>query len=136
MKRTLVLPLLAWELVVLGCLSVIMFGFGKPMNQENGHHLEIVAGLGLFVVLFCWPICRRLPKAASFFVGAVIGLLAPPLCAWAWAWLLPFPWWTGPAEIKLLGMVLPLPSAIGGMVVGGLQARRAIPLGVPNSSSA
>ena len=123
MKQRIVFPLLAWQLIVLGILAVIMVSFGKSLNVENEQKLGLVAGLGLIVVLLCWPICRLLPRAAGWIAGAMIGLLAPALCAWTWAWLLPFPWWTDSSEVKLLGIVISLPSALGGMVVGGLQAR-------------
>jgi hypothetical protein len=127
MKRSLVIPLFAWELVVLGCLTPIMIMFGKSMNPENERKLAMTAGLGLLVVLLCWPICRILPRTVSWPVGAVVGLLTPPLCAWTWAWLLPFPYWTDSFEIKLLGLVLAIPSALGGMIIGGLQARTSSP---------
>jgi hypothetical protein len=123
MKKNVLVPLLVWELIVFACIAAVMLTFGKSLNLENERKLGIMAGAGIFVVLLCWPVCSILPRPATWIVGSVVGLVTPPLCAWTWAWLLPFPYWTGPLEIKILSFVLSIPSALAGMVVGGLQAR-------------
>jgi hypothetical protein len=123
--RRLLMSLVAWEFVVLSSLASVMLTFGKTLNAENERKLAMTAVLGLFIALVSWPVCRVLPRIAGWVVGALIGLVAPPLCAWTWAWAFAFPSWTGPFEIKLLGLMLALPSALGGMIVGGLQSRTA-----------
>jgi hypothetical protein len=48
-----------------------------------------VAGLGLIVVLLCWPVCRFLPRVVAVVVSAVIGLVTPAVVVFMWAWLVP-----------------------------------------------
>ena len=132
MRRMLLIPLFAWELIVLGFVALVMIMFGMSLNGENVRKLAMTALVGPVVALVCLPACRSLPRAAGWFVGSVIGLIVPPLFAWAWAGLLPIPNWTGPSEVKLVGLVLSIPSALGGMVVGGLQARSPRHLAVPS----
>ncbi len=131
MRRILLVPLLAWEVIVFGFVALVMVLFGMTLNAENVRNLAMTALVGPVVALLCLPACRPLPRAAGWFVGSVIGLIVPPLCAWMWAGLLPIPNWTGPFEVKLLGLVLSIPSALGGMAVGGLQARPPRDLAAP-----
>ena len=123
MTRRFLLPLLAWECIVIGWIVVIMLTYKKTLNTENIHKLEMAAGLGILVVPLCFLVCRLLPRTAASAAGLAVGLCVPPLCAWTWSFLLPFPWWTGPFEVKLMGLVLSIPSALGGAFVGFLQAR-------------
>ena len=121
MKKHFLAPLIAWEAIVLVWIAVVMVVFGKTLNAENVRKLATIAGFGVLVVLICWPICRLLSRTAGWAVGTVIGLPVPPISIWILGWFRPD---MLSIETGILGMVLCLPSGLGGMVVGGLQARQ------------
>jgi hypothetical protein len=123
MKNKLLLSFAAWEVVVLGCVVLVMAAQGRSFNSENLHKIGFVFSLGILVVLVAWPVCRLLSRSAGAAFGFVIGLVVPPLAAWIWALSLPFPWWTGSFDIKILAVVLAIPSAVGGAASGLIQSR-------------
>jgi hypothetical protein len=123
LRTKLVVPLVVWELIVLGCVGLVMSLFGKSLNHESVRSLILAALVGLPVVLLCWASCHLIPRAVALVLGSMIGLIIPPLCAWTWVGLQLFPNWMPHFELKVLGIVLSLPSALGGLVVGGLYGR-------------
>jgi predicted lysophospholipase L1 biosynthesis ABC-type transport system permease subunit len=122
LKNRLFLSLVVWEAIVLGCVAILMLMQRRSLNSENLHKIGFIFGLGMLVVLLVRPLSRLVSRRTGSVLGFIIGLAVPPLCAWIWAWLLPFPWWTGPFDIKILSVVLSAPSAFGGAVVGAIQS--------------
>jgi hypothetical protein len=124
MKNRLLLSLVVWEMIVLGCVAMVMLLQRRSLNSENLHKIGFISLLGILVVFLVWPVSRLVLRRAGIVLGLLIGLSVPPLCAWIWVWFFPFPWWTGSFDIKILAMVVSAPSAVGGAAVGAIQSRK------------
>jgi hypothetical protein len=125
--KTLMVPWLAWELIVLGTGVLYSIHRWGTLDTIDQGRLMLVAGLGVIVVLLCWPACRLLTKTTAWLAGGAIGLFAPAACAWTWVWSFPIPWWLSESDLMILGIAMSVPSALGGIAVGLLQARRSPP---------
>jgi len=125
-KHRFFLSLAAWQLVVLGCVAVKMVIHKNSLNAENLHKILIVLLVGLLVVVLSWPICHLVQRGVGGILGFIVGLAVPPLLAWGWALWLPFPWWTGSFDMKILAVVLSIPSGIGGAAAGCLQSKASV----------
>jgi len=118
-------PLLAWEIIVLGCLFVLMMINNKPLDSEHKVLLGVGAMFGPAVVLLSWPASRIVSRAFAIAIGAFIGLITPVLGCYFWGhFFTGYGQFTTPFELWILGLGLSIPSGMGGALVGIIQARR------------
>jgi putative effector of murein hydrolase len=130
-SKKLVLPLLASEAVITGAVAIMYLTAAQTsLDQEGRRYLTLAWVLGGAIVLFCWPICTRLNRLKGALAGIVLGLAVPILGGWIWGRLADqfmSTWghyWT-PLDAWTEGLVLSVPGALAGALVGFLQAKKA-----------
>ena len=139
----LVVPLLAWDAIVGGSIAVMyLLAHQTSVGPEGRAFLIWAFVLGFVVVLLCWPVCRVLHRIPGTLTGLGFGLFIPIIAGWFWGqvveptrlrdwpnpWSLPWGLNWGGLEAWVAGLVLSIPSAIAGAIVGFLQARSPVPL--------
>jgi hypothetical protein len=129
LTRRLLIPLIAWTAIV-ACWILGMHIWLRNMSvgPEEKQVLFFSSIVGCVVVLLCWPFCRVLHRIPSASIGFVMGLAVPIIASWIWGRLPEYspglPW--SFVEAWSNGLQLAIPSSIGGVVVGILQAKRVI----------
>jgi hypothetical protein len=99
------------------------------LNQEGRRYLTLAWILGGAIVLVCWPICTKLNRLQGTLTGIAVGLAVPILGGWIWSRLADqfiSTWghyWT-PLDAWTEGLVLSVPGALAGALVGLLQSKK------------
>jgi Na+/proline symporter len=124
MVKKIFIPLFVWEALVLGGVVLYMVARKRQLGGEEEPGVIATALLGLLVVLLCWPLCRVLGRIAGMMAGFVVGLATSIAGGWIWSLLATERSFALPYQFVYLGLLLSIPSGIGGAVVGFLQASR------------
>jgi hypothetical protein len=127
------LSLLVWYVIVgSSVLGLYMLARASPVGPEAQSYFMRLIGLGAFVIIVLWPICRLLHGLAAVSIGTSFGLAVPILAGWVWLkWI--ERWdvsrgllWNG-MDLWIQGFQIAIPSALAGGIVGYFLGRQGVP---------
>jgi Na+/proline symporter len=121
--KKLLIPLLVWEALVLGGMMLYMLTRHGAIDDEDMQGLVAIGILGLSVVLICWPICRTMTRISGMMAGFFVGIATSIAGGCIWSLLATEKSFALPYQFIFLGLLLSIPSGIGGAAVGFLQSK-------------